>query len=152
MNIALASVSAGLTGKSNYFFFGPVLVPRQDGKGSGLVAGFGLRLGPGTKFLLYEQVSTGYCFRDIEGKTDKMFILWPNAIGNDKLLYVDVDKTSVLEPSLQLGAGTDLVTGLLERAADFVVIPVEPSVLQTTVQGNGIYIPILEFNPPAGLD
>ena len=152
MNIALASVSAGLTGKSNYFFFGPVLVPRQDGKGSGLVAGFGLRLGPGTKFLLYEQVSTGYCFRDIEGKTDKMFILWPNAIGNDKLLYVDIHKAGVLEPLLQLGPRTYLVSSLFERTNDFVVVQLEFGAVQAAIFRVRVAVPVLEFNPAAGLD
>ena len=64
MKVAPSGVSASLTGKSNYFFFGPVLVPRQDGKGSGLVAGFGLRLGPGTKCLLKKKSVRNYWSRD----------------------------------------------------------------------------------------
>ena len=56
-------------------------------------------------------------------ETDKMRILWPDAVGNDKLLHVDVYEAGVLELFLQLGPGPDLVAGFLERAVDFVIVP-----------------------------
>ena len=81
-----------------------------------------------------------------------MGILWPDPMGNDELLHVDVHEAGVLEPLLQLGAGTDLVTGLLERAVYFVVVPFESGAVETAVERGGVGIEILEFDPAAGLD
>ena len=81
-----------------------------------------------------------------------MGILWPDAVGNDKLLHVDVHEASISEPLLQLEPGTDLVAGLLECPIDFVVVPTKPSAVETAVFRRGIDVPVLEFNPAAGLD
>ena len=51
-----------------------------------------------------------------------MGILWPDAVGNDKLLHMDVYEAGLLEPLLQFDPRTDLVAGLLERAVDYVVV------------------------------
>jgi len=60
VNIVLPAVGPGLAGKNNDFLLGPLLVPRQSGKGNALIAArIGLCLVPGAEFLLYEEVSIG---------------------------------------------------------------------------------------------
>ena len=62
-----------------------------------------------------------------------MGILRPDTVRNNKPLHVDVYEAGVLEPLLQLGAGTDVVADFLERAVDFVVVPIESGALVTAV-------------------
>jgi len=81
-----------------------------------------------------------------------MVILWPDAVRNHKLLRADVHEAGVLEPVLQLGSGTGLVTGRLECTVDFVVVLLELGVVQTSVFGVRVAVVILELNPPAGFD
>ena len=53
VNVMFAAVEEGLVSKSHDFLRGPLLVPRQNGQGSGLVAvHFGLGLVPGAEFSL----------------------------------------------------------------------------------------------------
>ena len=81
-----------------------------------------------------------------------MGILWPDTVGNDKFLHVNVNETSVLEPLLQLGARTDFVTGPLKCSVDFVTVSFEPGTLVTAIYRVGVAVPIVELNPAAGLD
>ena len=81
-----------------------------------------------------------------------MRILWPDTVGNDEFLHVNVHEASVLEPLLQLGSGTDLVALLFERAVDFVEILLERGAVEAAVFGVGVAVPVLEFNPAAGLN
>ena len=61
-------------------------------------------------------------------------------------------ETGILKPLLQLGLGTDLPTGLLERAVDFIeVLPSETGAVETVIFRVGVAVPVLEFNPAAGL-
>lgn len=63
MNVALAAVRTRLADKKSDFFLCPLFIPRQSGQGEALeTARFGLSLGPGANFLLYEEVSTGPSF------------------------------------------------------------------------------------------
>ena len=80
-----------------------------------------------------------------------MRILWPDAIGYDEFLNMDVHETGVLEPFLQLGPGTDFVALLLERAVDFVVVPFESGAVVTAVFRLGVAVPVLKFQPTARL-
>ena len=81
-----------------------------------------------------------------------MWILWPDTIGNAKLLYVDVHEASVLEPLLQLSPRTGFVTSFLERSIDFIEILLEASAIKASVFRIRVAVPVLEFNPAAGLD
>lgn len=66
-------------------------------------------------------------------ETDKMRILRPDAVGNDKLLHVDIYKTGILEPLLQPWPRTDLVTSLFESAVEFIEVPLECGTVETPV-------------------
>ena len=48
-----------------------------------------------------------------------MGILWPDAVGNDKLLPMAVHEDAVLKPLLD--SGTELVLVLLERIKNLIV-------------------------------
>lgn len=62
-----------------------------------------------------------------------MGILWPRqyVLWNGKHLDVDDHQTSVLKLLLQLVAGTNLISGLLECAVDFAVVLWECNVIKT---------------------
>ena len=81
-----------------------------------------------------------------------MAILWPDAVGDDKLRHMDVDEARVLEPRLQFDSRADLVTSLLECAVDFVIVPFKPGVFEAAVFRERIAVPVLEFNPATGFD
>ena len=81
-----------------------------------------------------------------------MRILGPDTVRNDHLLHVDVHKAGLPEPFLQLGSWTDLIAGQLECAIDLVVVPTESGAVDTAVFRDWIAVPILEFDPAAGLD
>ena len=81
-----------------------------------------------------------------------MFVLWPDAIRNDELLRANVYETGIPEPLFQFDSGANLVTSILERTVDFLVVPFEPGAVNTAVFRLRVDVPILEFNPAAGLD
>ena len=76
-----------------------------------------------------------------------MGVLWPDTIREDELLYVDVHESGILEPFLQLGPGTDLVSRLFEGTQDFIVVALEISTVEATVFRLGVEVLVLEFNP-----
>ena len=86
------------------------------------------------------------------GETDKVGVLWPDAIRKNELLYVDVHESGILEPFLELWAGTDLVAGLFEGARDFIIVALEISTVEATIFRHGVAIPVLEFNPTPRLN
>jgi len=102
MNAALFTVGACLNGKKNDFLLGPLFVPCQGGhRGPLKVIRFCLNREPGANVLPYEEVSNVllyYVWR--QWATDKMGILRPDAVGNDKPLHVNIYEVSVLEPLL----------------------------------------------------
>ena len=65
---------------------------------------------------------------------------------------MDIHEASVLEPLLQIGPWTDAVAGLLERAEDFVVVPLESGAVEAVIFREGAPVPVLELNPAARLD
>ena len=60
--------------------------------------------------MAWDQVPTFFCTKRVnillplitirrqEGRTDKIGILWPDAVRSDELLHVDVHETGFLEP------------------------------------------------------
>lgn len=65
---------------------------------------------------------------------------------------MNVHEARVLEAFLQLRTGTDLNTGLLKGAIDFLEVPLETSTLNAAVRRDGVTVPILELNPATRLD
>ena len=129
MNFALSTICAGLAGENNDFLLRPILMSRQGGQGCALEASrFALGLVPGTNFLLHEEVN--FWFHTLQRwETDKIGILWPDTVRNDKLLHVDVYEARLLEPLLQLGSRADVVAGFRECAMDFIIIPLKAGAL-----------------------
>lgn len=81
-----------------------------------------------------------------------MRILWPDAIGYDELLHVDVYEASIFEPPLQFDPWTCLIAGHFECAVNFLMVPLEASAVETPVLRAGVAVPVLELNPPAWPD
>lgn len=96
-----------------------------------------------------ELVPTSDCWRE---KADKIALLWPDAVGNQKLLHLDIHKTGPLEPLLQLRPWTDLIAGHFKCPVDFSVVLFKACALETVVVGEWIGVPVLELYPAARLD
>lgn len=62
-----------------------------------------------------------------------MFIFRPDAVGDKKILHVDVHETSAPEPFLQLDPGTHLAAGRLECVKNFIVISLEGGAVKAAI-------------------
>lgn len=81
-----------------------------------------------------------------------MSILCPDTVGNLKLFDLNIDKTSIFEPPLQLWSRTDFITCLPKRPVYFIVILLKTSTVVTTVFRVRVTVPVLEFDPSTRLD
>lgn len=136
VNVSLPADSASLAGKNNDFILGPIFVSRQSGEGNAFrAAHFGLNWFQVPIFFCMKMSVLGLLDNGLgtREKIDKMRILWPDAVRNLELLHMDVHEARIFGPLLQLRPGTDLITGLLECAVDFVLVLLERSTIITAI-------------------